>query len=320
MPRFLATLLFLTMIVEAAVKVEKTNYKGWASCYKLTNGEVELIVTTDIGPRIIRYGFVGGQNLFKEFAGEMGKSGESKWMPRGGHRLWIAPEDAKLSYPADNFPVASKVLPDGIEVTAPVERETGLEKTLEIRLAATGSGVTVVHRIRNMKEKPYELAPWALTMMAQGGVGITGFPPRGTHPENLKPTNPLVMWAFTDFSDKRFQVTKKYLLLRQDPKNKTPNKTGLYNPSTWGAYLLGSDLFLKRYKATESVSRYPDYGASYETFTNDEFLELETLGPMVTLSRGQTTAHTETWSLHKNVKFSSFDDAGLDKVLLPLLR
>jgi hypothetical protein len=38
----------------------------------MTNGEIELVVTGDIGPRIIRYGFVGGRNLFHEFAGQMG--------------------------------------------------------------------------------------------------------------------------------------------------------------------------------------------------------------------------------------------------------
>src|SRR5215469_11064337 len=51
----------------AAVKVEKVNYAGWPNCYKVSNGEVELIVTGDVGPRIIRFGFAGGQNLLKEF-------------------------------------------------------------------------------------------------------------------------------------------------------------------------------------------------------------------------------------------------------------
>ena len=313
-------LFLLVMSLEAAVKVEKTNYRGWPNSYRISNGEVELIVTTDVGPRVIRFAFIGGKNLFKEFEAEMGKSGESKWMPRGGHRLWIAPEDEKLSYPADNFPVQSKLLPDGIEVTAPVEPETGVQKSMEIHLASSGTGVTVHHRIRNTKDKPYELAPWSLTMMAQGGTGITGFPPRGTHPEMLAPTNPLVMWAFTDFSDKRWTLTKKYLMLRQDPKNKVPNKTGLYNPNTWGAYLLGSDLFIKRYKATAPAAKYPDFGASYETFTNDEILELETLGPMLSLARDANVTHTETWTLHRNIKLSSFTDGELDKVILPLLR
>ncbi|HEV2690204.1 MAG TPA: hypothetical protein VGV35_16715, partial [Bryobacteraceae bacterium] len=96
----------------AAVKIEKTQYQGWPNCYRISNGEIELVVTTDVGPRIMRYAFVGGRNIFKEFEDQMGKSGESTWQPRGGHRLWIAPEDAVLSYALDNSTIQAAVKGD----------------------------------------------------------------------------------------------------------------------------------------------------------------------------------------------------------------
>jgi hypothetical protein len=34
---------------------------------------------------------------------------------------------------------------------------------------------------------------------------------------------------------------------------------------------------------------------------------------------GETAAHTEHWSLHKNVHIQKWDDAELDRVLLPLV-
>jgi hypothetical protein len=320
MSRTIAIALSAVMTAAAAVKIEKTAYKGWPNCYRITNGEVELIVTTDVGPRIIRYGFAGGQNLFKEFEAELGKSGEKKWMPRGGHRIWIAPEDVKLTYALDNAPVKIEVLEGIATLTQPVEPETGIEKQILVKLAPTGTDVVVTHRLRNINKKAIEFAPWALTMMAQGGHGITGFPPRGTHPEMLAPTNPLVMWAFTDLSDPRWTFTKKYMVLRQDPKNiGQPQKLGTFNADTWGAYLLNGELFLKRYKA-DPAKRYTDMGASYETFTNQDMLELETLGPLETAAPAQTISHTENWSLHKDIKIDSFTDATLDKVMLPLLR
>ena len=88
--------------------------------------------------------------------------------------------------------------------------------------------------MRNSGAEPYYLAPWILTMMAQGGAGIHGFPPRGTHPEMLEPTNPLVMWAFTHLDDPRWRLSRKYLVLRQDPNNANPQKLGAYNRHTWG--------------------------------------------------------------------------------------
>ncbi len=308
------------MSVSAAVKVEKTEWKGWPNCYRISNGEVELIVTSDVGPRVMRYGFVGGQNLFKEFAAQLGRSGEREWMPRGGHRIWFAPEDSQLTYALDNAPV--RVLEDSnaVRLTQEIEPETGLVKEIVVQLEPTGTAVTVTHLITNRGAKPWTFAPWALTMMAPGGHGITGFPPRGKHPEVLAPTNPLVMWAFTDLSDPRLKFTKKYLVLRQDPKNTgQPAKVGLFNPHTWGAYLLGSDLFVKRYTALAGKT-YPDYNCSYETFTNAEMLELETLGPLETVAPGETVRHVESWSLHKNVKVGDWTDAELDRVIAPLIR
>lgn len=315
------TLLFtlaLTMTTNAAVRIEKINYQGWPNSYRITNGEVELVVTSDIGPRIIRFGFVGGQNLFKEYKEQLGKSGEKEWMIRGGHRLWAAPEDQTLTYALDNGPVKIEIKGDVLVATPPVEDLTGLEKQIVVKLAAAGASVEVVHRIKNTAQKTVEFAPWALTVMAPGGVGITGFPPRGKHPDVLPPTNPLVMWAYTDFSDKRWIFTKKYMALRQDPKATEPQKVGHFNENTWAAYLLGSDLFLKQSKA-DPAKAYPDFGCSFETFTNADMLELETLGPLAKMAAGATVEHVERWSLHKNVRIPAWTDAELDKVLLPLL-
>ncbi|HWB98947.1 MAG TPA: hypothetical protein VG672_19700, partial [Bryobacteraceae bacterium] len=298
-------LLASTMSLSAAVTIEKVNYKGWPNSYRISNGEVELIVTSDIGPRIMRYGFVGGQNLFKEFQESLGKSGESAFVLRGGHRIWAAPEDAVKTYATDNGPVRIDIHGDVLTATEPVEALTGLEKQITVTLAPQGSAVEVRHRLRNAGSSALEIAPWALTMMAQGGVAIFGFPPRGKHPEVLYPTNPLVMWAFTNLSDKRWHYTRKYLTLRQDPQNADPQKLGSFNQNTWGAYLLGSDLFIKRYQAAKSPEGYPDFGCSFETFTNADFLEIETLGPLTKLAPGASLDHIEHWTLHRNVHIPS---------------
>jgi hypothetical protein len=194
-----------------------------------------------------------------------------------------------------------------------------LQKEIQVEMAASGSEVTVTHRISNRTLFPLEFAPWALTMMAQGGVAITGFPPRGRHPINLEATNPLVMWAYTDLSDKRWGFTRKYLTLRQDPNNPEAQKIGLFNPRTWGGYLLNRELFLKQY-TPEPGGAYTDFGCSFETFTNAEFLEIETLGPITKLAPNQSVTHIERWSLHRNIAIREFSDSELDRVLLPLLK
>jgi hypothetical protein len=313
-----AMLTMTTQSVLAAVNVERVEYKGWHNCYRVTNGEVELIVTGDVGPRVIRFGFVGGQNLFKEYADQMGKSGEEKFQLRGGSRVWKAPEDPIATWAPDNVPVEITVTRTGLIARAPVEPVSSLQKEIEVSMAESGTEVTVYHRITNRSLYALEFSPWTLTMMAPGGIAISGFPPRGKHPQNLEATNPLVMWAYTNLADKRWVFTRKYLTLRQDPNNADPQKLGMFNPDTWAAYLLNHELFVKHYTADPAKS-YPDFGCSFETFTNNEFLEMETLGPMTKVLPGKTVEHVEHWSLHRNVTVPELSDDVIDRAVLPLV-
>jgi len=316
-PAFLLFALATTSVM-ARVKVEKTEYKGWKNCYRVSNGDVELIVTGDVGPRIIRFGFPGEQNVFKEFADQLGKSGEEKFQLRGGDRVWKAPEDPVATWAPDNEPVEIVITDSGFIAREPVEPLTSLQKEIEISMAESGTNVTVSHRIANRSLFALKFAPWALTMMAPGGVAVSGFPPRGRHPANLVATNPLVMWAYTNLADPRWKFTKKYLTLRQDPNNSEAQKLGSFNSDTWAAYFLNNEVFVKRTDSDPSKT-YPDFGCSFETFTNNEFLEIETLGPMTELAPGQKVEHVERWALYHQALPAELSDAELDRVLLPLV-
>jgi hypothetical protein len=302
------------MTAIAEVKIEKTVYKGWADCYRITNGEIEAVVTGDIGPRIMRFGFAGGQNVFKEYEDQLGKSGEREYQLRGGHRLWVAPESLATSWALDNVPVKVTVKDGVLEATEPVEPATGVQKQIIVKMAPSGPHVEVIHRIYNHTPWTIELAPWAMSMMAQGGTEIVKFPPRGEHPRDLLPTNPLVMWAYTNLGDKRWGYFMKYFTLRQDPNNAVPQKIGMLNKETWAGYLLGSDLFVKR-AAADPARAYPDFGCSLETFTNNEMIEIETLGALEKIAPGGYVEHIERWGLYKNVRISPWTEEAIDAAL-----
>jgi hypothetical protein len=315
----LAPILSMTTMMRAEMSVQKVEYKGWTNCYKVSNGEVELIITGDVGPRVIRFGFVGGDNLLKEFPDQIGKTGETDFQLRGGDRVWKAPEDPIATWAPDNVPVTVQITPNGVIAREPVEPLTGLQKEIEVSLASSGTTATVYHRITNHSLFPLEFAPWALTMMAQGGTVISGFPPRGHHPQNLEATNPLVMWAYTNLSDPRWKFTRKYLTLHQDPNNSDAQKLGMFNQNTWAAYLRDDEVFVKRTTADPS-KQYPDFGCSFETFTNNLFLEIETLGPLTKLTPGKTVELVEHWGLFRNVKLDAITDEDLDRTILPLVQ
>jgi hypothetical protein len=302
------------------VRIEQTRYAAWPEAYRVTNGGAELVVTASAGPRIIHYGFAGGGNFFHVYADGRGfhhRSDWGEWVIMGGHRLWAAPEIAPSTYHPDNDPVRIELHADGLTATPPPETHTHLAKSFTVRMAAAGSEVRVTHRIRNEGAFPVEIAAWTLSVMAPGGIGVTGLPPRGSHPEILAPTNPLIVWAFTDLSDPRWKFTRKYLTLRQDPANSSPQKLGHFNRKTWGAYLLHGGAFVKTCVGIPGAP-YPDLGASFEMFTNADFLELETLGPLKRLWPGESLEHVEDWRLLPDVRVEAISDEALDRYFASL--
>lgn len=278
--------------------VEIVPFGGWARNLRISNGTAELIVTLEVGPRILSYRVDGGLNPFKLYEDQAGTSGETLWRNRGGHRLWIAPESRELTYYPDNAPVAwERCAPGHVRLRPDAETGTGFQKEIELKLDPSGSGVTLVHRITRLGEAAMEIAPWALSVMAPGGVAILPQPALGEHPRDLLPNRRLVLWPYTDLSDARWQFGPRYIRLRQDPA-RGPTKIGLADPLGWSAYLLGDACFLKRY-AFDPAATYLDGGCNLETFTNPKMLELESLGPVTRLNRGESVEHTERWELHR---------------------
>ena len=301
------------------MNIEKINYQGWPNCYRLSNGLVDLIVTTDVGPRIIRFGFAGDVNEFKEFDDDLGHIGGEVWRVYGGHRLWHAPEDWGRTYAPDNSPIALEDHESFVRLVQPAEPIAGIHKEIEIALQADeghGNGrVAVTHRLRNENRWPVELAPWALSVMAPGGVAIVPQPPRGPHEENLRPANSLTLWAYTDMSDARWHWGHKYVLLRQDSSASRPQKVGILVKDGWAAYARGGHLFVKSFDTIPGAT-YPDFGCNVELFTNADMLEVESLGPLVTLEPGQATEHVECWFLFKGVPEPD-DDAAVEEWVKP---
>lgn len=272
-------------------------YKDWQNNLSISNGTTELIVTLDVGPRILSYTKNGGFNPLKNNDDQMGGVGEDAWKIRGGHRLWVAPENRETTYFPDNAPVAWQQLGDlGVRVTPPPEKSNGLQKEIDIVLDAQGTGVTLTHRITSIAESPATLAPWALTVMTSGGICIMPQPPFGEHPRDLLPNRTLVLWPYSDLGDPRWHFGKQYYLLRQDV-TRGPNKLGLALAEGWAGYAVENIIFIKKFPWKNGAS-YPDGGCNFETFTNAKMLEVESLGPLITLEPGRTVEHVETWELH----------------------
>ncbi|HUT37655.1 MAG TPA: hypothetical protein VNE39_29510 [Planctomycetota bacterium] len=290
------------------------------NCRELTNDTVEVVVTTDIGPRILHYGFRGAENILglcppgAKVATELGD-----WRPIGGHRLWTAPEAIPRSYVPDSGPVRCEKLSDfAVRLVQPVEAPTGIQKEMTVTLDPAGAGVTVLHRITNKGAWGIEVAPWALTIMNGGGTVIIPQEPFRSHDDCLLPARPMVLWRYTDLSDPRFTLGPKYLRLRTDDSLAEPQKIGVADKQGWAAYLRQGTLFVKQFPYKDGQT-YPDCGCNCESYTAGSFIELESLGPMRRLESGQSAEHTEEWHLFENVEIGDTEES-LDRTMCGYIR
>ena len=279
------------------MKKELIAHAGWNRNLYLANDHAEVIVTLDVGPRILSYKRPGAENVFKNYNDQLGSSGESDWKIRGGHRFWIAPEDEVVTYHLDNQPVdyrieefTQEIVIDSLQIQA-----GQIMKSLAVTLADNDSHVTVRHTARNDGDEPIQIASWGLSVMKPGGIEIIPQPPLGEHPRDLLPNRGIVLWPYTDLSDARWHLGRDFFTLRQS-EGFPPTKLGLAHREKWVAYVIEDSIFIKTFEHVTGAV-YPDGGCNFETFTNDEMLEIESLSPLAALAPGESVSHTENWYL-----------------------
>jgi hypothetical protein len=302
--------------------VEKFAYRGWKNSWRLSNGTVEVIVLADVGPRIVHYGFCGDENVFYEAPNDAGRTGGADFRLYGGHRLWVWPEVARTYFPDNHSVVVSEEI-DSVRFTAAIEDGapgTRLQKRLDVALHANEPYVRVTHTITNWSADTTRLAVWCPTMMRAGGRAILPLPPRvAMDADHFQSVGPMTLWSFTDFADTRWSFGTEFIQLchEANPRGRFPEQmTGIFNPAGWGAYYANATVFMKRATPLANA-RYPDFGCNFEVFTNPEFLELETLAPIVELGPGESTSHTETWALFRHVPPGN-DDDWIHSAVVPL--
>ncbi len=211
----------------------------------------------------------------------------------GGHRLWVSPEDRIISYWPDNSPPEVSEV-EGGAVFGRGESSHLLEKEMVVRTTPDGRGIHVKHSIKNTSSaETFQVSAWGLTVLRPGGEAVIPQPPFESHETNLWPAMKLVLWAYTDLSDPRYTWGKGVIRLRQDP-TKGPTKIGAGVVQGIAVYSLGGDTFVKRFGYSESWD-YPDGGCNFETFTREDMIELESLGPLVNIAPNQRTTNSETW-------------------------
>jgi hypothetical protein len=259
-------------------------------------GPVEASFAVNAGPRILGYARHGGPQLFASLLDEVIEHpavGSYRFL--GGHRLWRAPEVPAITYEQDDIPVDVTVGDGGFELVGPL----GADAIVKAISVTQHDGFTIVdHELRNEGWTPVRCSPWAITQLVPGG---TAYLPQQLVPadeDGVLPNRHIVLWPYTDLSMSEVTISQEQVtVLASDHRSKS--KVGLPNRRGWIAYSLGDELFIKWSALHRDGELYVDRGVSVECYRDERFLELETLGPQITLQPGKRTVHREVWLLRE---------------------
>ncbi|MCO5183324.1 MAG: hypothetical protein M9918_21965 [Anaerolineae bacterium] len=270
------------------------DYYGWKTGV-LENNHVRLEYLTQAGPRIVRLSRANSaENLFAEVPDVNWPTSEGTFNIFGGHRLWHAPEVGNRTDLPDNSGVVVSSDNGRVQLSRSADK-SGIAKAMSIQLHHDAAAVTVNHTLRNDNGWPVQLAPWAITQMRLGGTAIF---PQQTEPldrDGLLPNRALVLWPYARWDDARFQPSPDVIRV-VGTAQPVAFKMGMMNRHGWLAYVHGDTCFRKTF-TPQPDQPHADLGCNSEIYVKDAFLELETLGPLVTLRPGASASHKEVWEL-----------------------
>ena len=271
------------------MKIEPTSFGPWQQAHRLTHDNVELIVVSEIGPRILSLRVNGGENLL--FVDEDGLS-RGEWRIYGGHRVWLGPE-TEASYAPDN--AACDVSTEGgvLTIAGPEDPLSHLQKHL--RIAAAGPGrFSVTSGLSSNSEMLMPAVVWALTCVRPDA---RIFFPWG-QPGNweMKKICYWKAWGGTHAStvtSSQWQPGEDLFVI--DPTGEE-GKCGTSGCEGWlGAnFPAAGASFFKRFQY-QLGREYVDDGCAIQCYTCANFIEMETLSPQQILLPGERLEHEEIW-------------------------
>lgn len=304
-------------------KTEISSFMDYGKVVCISNGIIEAYVTVDVGPRIIRFGYVDSQNFMRADRKALGVDttpeyeeyfGKGTFFENlGGHRIWLSPESYPETYAPGNTPVNFELTENGAIFTPDPELANGVQKQLEIKMSEGTAEMFVSMRVTNIGEETKRFAIWGLTVSTVNGTEII---PMNTNDTGLLANRIIGVWPYTDMSDDRIYWGKKYVTLTQKTEDRSPIKLGFDLNGGKVYYVLNDEVFCKTYETLHPDATYPDGGCSFETYTNNNFIEIESLGELKDVAKGETSELTECWTLCKKPCDVDFrNDASIDAFL-----
>lgn len=270
-----------------SIEITEFTHPSHGKCVSINNEIIKVDITIDKGPFIVFFGFIDGKNLL--YSEE-----NNKFL---GHRLWFSPRNVS-DPPFLEKSVVYTPLTNGVKFTQIVDNPINLKISIETLFAPETNDFMILHSVQNISKEPKKISICASTLMNPNGTLIVPQCDDNTDPF---PNRLLALWPYSKTDDKRFYFGNKYISFDHNQKIKAPFKFGTNNASGWAAYILDDTAFIKRFVQNEDA-RYPNFGCSFESYSNEQYLSLDTNSAFYVTKPKEIVKHVENWSIFNNLK------------------
>ncbi len=296
----------------SAVTVTRIHWGGWNDAWKLSNGIVDAVVVPEIG-RIMTFQYAGRPQTNAvyqnpQWAGKTeADTDPAQWANFGGDKLWPAPQldwplHAPRAWPPDpafdGDPQIARRVPNGLELVAAPSTSFAARAVRLITMKPGEARLYVTQTLTKDADAAgardaFPVGLWTITQARADGAVLLPLPPLGDYVQGL----PLGTTRNTPLPP-GWSLQDRVLVGHPDPFKS--HKVGLIPGGGWIALLYGGRTLFSKHHPIVPGALYPDGGCGVEVYLNTPpaaYIELETLGPLVSLTHGQAMSDTLFWQL-----------------------
>ncbi len=306
---FAATLSLLCLAAFAQkprkVTIQKQSYRGWNDALVMSNGLVEAVIVPSIG-RVMQFRFAGEAGVFWENAALAGKpvnAASNDWGNFGGDKSWPAPQSewpkiTPRAWPPpvafDSMPCTAKVIGNVVELTTPIDPHYGIRVVRTISLDARQPVMNIKTAYEKVEGEPRRVSIWVITQLPEPVMVYVPLPAQSINA--IGNANGYVLQSKT--APPSLKRTNNLLSMTRD-------KTTAYKIGTDASTMLwmGEKFAVRIDSPRQPNKEHPDSGSSAEVYTNPNpliYVELETLGPLREMKKGDRIEHGNTYTLYRH--------------------
>lgn len=284
--------------MKSGLTIKRITFEG-LDAIELRTSALRLVAITARGPRLAFWSRPDGDNLLYWAPG---KHRRGKWDMMGGHRLWATrpgADEAEETYATDNQPCEVETHARSFTLTGALDPVQRISRGFKVTLLESDC-IAIDHFVRNESDMLWSGGLWALTCTVPAKEARYLVPLGDGSSWDSATVVSFRTWGGghggAGFEDPQFQFTQDAFVVH--PSGRENKRMLRADAGIVALHAPAQQLVFAKQADYQPAGNYP-LGTNVALYVGpDNFMvEMETMGPVVTLKPGQVLAHRETWVL-----------------------